>query len=202
MSNTTKHDVTQLLRDWQAGDTAAREALLPLVYEELRRLARHYLRGERLNHTLQPTALVHEAYLKMVGMEQIAWQNRAQFFGMAATLMRQILVDHARAYRAEKRGSGEVRLALDDAINLFSQPDFELIALDDALHALAKLDAQQARVVELRFFAGLTIEETAEVLGLSPMTIKREWRTARLWLRHEISRQKPADGNASNRELG
>jgi RNA polymerase sigma factor (TIGR02999 family) len=179
--------VTLLLLNWNRGDQSALEELLPLVYNELRSLANHYLHGERKNHTLQATALVHEAYLRLVDLNQMQWQNRAQFFGVAANFMRRILVDHARARLAEKRGSGEERLSLTEANSLMDQNEVDVIALNDALDTLAKFDLQQCRVVELRFFAGLTIEETAQVMDISPMTVKREWRTAKLWLRRQIS---------------
>ena len=185
--NDSAKNVTQLLLNWNRGDQSALDDLMPLVYEELRRLADHYLRGERKNHTLQATALVHEAYLRLVDLNQMEWKNRAQFFGVAANFMRRVLVDHARARLAEKRGSDDERLSLTDASSLIQQTTVDLIALDDALGALEKLDQQQCRVVELRFFGGLTIEETAEVMGISPMTVKREWRTAKLWLRRQIS---------------
>jgi RNA polymerase sigma-70 factor, ECF subfamily len=186
MSESTK-SMTQLLRDWSRGEAAAVEALMPLVYNELRRLADHYLRGEREGHTLQPTALVHEAYLRLVDLDQMEWQNRAQFFGVAANFMRRILVDYARAHNAEKRGSGETRLALDDALSFFAQKDVNLLALDEALDELAEMDEQQCRIVELRFFAGLSIEETAAALSISPTTVKREWTVAKAWLRQQIN---------------
>jgi RNA polymerase sigma factor (TIGR02999 family) len=182
------HGVTQLLIAWNKGDQAALDQLLPVVYDELRRLARSYLRRERPDHTLQATALVHEAYLRLIEQERVTWQNRAHFFGIAAQLMRRILVNHAVAKRTEKRGGFVERLALDEAVSFAEQRDIDLVALDDALKALEALDPQQSRVVELRFFGGLSIEETAEVLGISPATIKREWNTAKLWLRREISR--------------
>jgi RNA polymerase sigma factor (TIGR02999 family) len=167
---------------WRAGDREALEALMPLVYDELRRLAHHYLRQERSDHTLQSTALVHEAYLRLAGQNPPQWQDRAHFFGIAAHLMRQILVEHARSRAAAKRGGNAPRLALDSAAALPQQTDVDVIALDRALEELSGLDAQQGRIVELRFFAGLTIEDTSEVLGISPATVKRDWTTARAWL--------------------
>jgi RNA polymerase sigma factor (TIGR02999 family) len=174
--------VTELLVRWRAGDRAALEALMPLVYDELRRLADHYLRRERSDHTLQSTALVHEAYLRLAGKNAPQWQNRAHFFGIAAHLMRQILVEHARSRATAKRGANAPRLALDVASALPRQTDVDVVALDRALQELSELDAQQGRIVELRFFAGLTIEDTSEVLGISPATVKRDWTTARAWL--------------------
>ena len=180
-------DVTQLLLGASRGDGASLEALFPLVYHELRRLASHYLRQERAGHTLQPTALVHEAYLRLVDQTGITWQNRAHFFSVAAQVMRHILVDHARGRLSAKRGGGESRLALDEAVSFFAEREVSLVALDDALTALARLDLQQSRIVELRFFGGLTIEEIAEVLQVSPATVSREWSLAKMWLHREIS---------------
>ncbi|HEY2796419.1 MAG TPA: sigma-70 family RNA polymerase sigma factor [Thermoanaerobaculia bacterium] len=176
--------VTALLRDWSGGDRAALERLMPLVYQELRRLAASYLRVERPDHTLQPTALVHEAYLRMVDQRGVNWQNRAHFFGIAAQMMRRILVDHARRRQAAKRDAAALRLQTTGEEAAGRDP--ELLALDQALCGLESLDARQARIVELRFFGGLTVEETAEVAGISPATVKREWRTARAWLAREI----------------
>lgn len=178
--------VSKLLVNWRDGDEGAREALIPLVYEELRRLARRHLRRERPDHTLQSAALVNEAYLRLVRQHQPQWQNRAHFFGVAAQLMRHILVDHARNRGAAKRGAGAPRLALDAEVALPQERDVDLVTLDDALNQLAALDPQQSRVVELRFFGGLSIEETSIVLGISPATVKREWATARAWLRREM----------------
>jgi RNA polymerase sigma factor (TIGR02999 family) len=178
--------VSKLLLNWGQGDQGAREALIPLVYDELSRLARRYLRRERPNHTLQSAALVNEAYLRLIRQEQPKWQNRAHFFGVAAQLMRHILVDHARNRAAAKRGAGAPRLTLDPDIALPQERDVDLIALDDALNQLAALDPQQSRLVELRFFGGLSIEETSVVLGVSPATVKREWATARAWLQREM----------------
>jgi len=181
--------VTELLVRWRDGDREALEELLPLVYDELRRLANHYLRRERSDHTLQSTALVHEAYLRLAGPNAPQWQNRAHFFGIAARVMRQILVEHARAHHAAKRGgTGAYKLTLDAALDLPNQTDVDLIALDGALNRLSELDPQQSRIIELRFFAGLTIEDTSEVLGISPATVKRDWTSARAWLHREIAR--------------
>jgi len=181
-------DVTQILQEVSGGDQNAPARLMPLVYDELRRLADHYLRQERPDHTLQPTALVHEAYLKLIDQTRVDWQNRAHFFGVAAQLMRRILVDHARRHRASKRGGFQQKLTLDEAVD-YSQPrDLDLVALDDALNALALMDERQSRIVELRFFGGLTIEETAEALNVSPATVKVDWSMAKAWLRREIGR--------------
>lgn len=184
------HDVTRLLLDWsQEGNREALDALTPLVYDELRRLAGAYLRRERHDHTLQSTALVHEAYLKLIDQRSIRWQNRAHFFGVAAQMIRRILVDHARGHQAAKRGAGAAALSLDEALGVPGiQKDVNLVALDDALAQLEKLDPQQSRVIELRYFAGLSIEETAEVMSISPATVKREWSTARAWLFRELNR--------------
>lgn len=173
---------------WRDGDREALDTLMPLVYAELRRLAQHYLRQERSDHTLQSTALVHEAYLRLAGQNPPLWQNRAHFFGIAAHVMRQILVEYARAHNTEKRGGGACKLTLDAALDIQQKTDVDVIALDDALDRLCELDPQQSRIVELRFFAGLTIEDTAEVIGISPATVKRDWTSARAWLHREIAR--------------
>ena len=185
---TSPQQVTQLLVEWSNGDQDALEQLTPLVYGELRRLASRYLRKERSDHTLQPTALVHEAYIRLIDQRSVRWQNRAHFFGVAAQMIRRILVDHARGRHAAKRGAMAPKLSLDEAIALPDRKEFDLVALDDALNSLAKIDSQQARIVELRFFTGLTVEETAEVLGISPATVKRDWVTAKAWLYRDISR--------------
>jgi RNA polymerase sigma factor (TIGR02999 family) len=185
---TSPEVVTRLLLNWSQGDETALDQLMPLVYAELHRLAASYLSRERSNHTLQPTALVNEAYLRLIDQNSVAWQNRAQFFGIAAQMMRRILVNHARDRHADKRGGDAIRLSLDDAISFFEERDVNLVALSDALEQLAKLDLRQSQIVELRFFGGLTIEEVAEHLHASPATIKREWTTAKLWLLREISR--------------
>ncbi|HJZ96287.1 MAG TPA: sigma-70 family RNA polymerase sigma factor [Candidatus Solibacter sp.] len=183
-------DVTQLLSKWSSGDQSALDQLLPLVYGELHRLAAAYLRRERSNHTLQSTALVHEAFMRMVHQQDVQWKNRAHFFAICAQMIRRILVDYARSQHAEKRGSGAVKLALDDAMAVPQAPatDVDLLGLNDALDRLAEMDERQSRIVELRFFAGLSIEETAEVMHLSPASIKREWQTARAWLFREMTR--------------
>ena len=179
--------ITQLLVDWSKGDQKALDRLMPLVYSELRRLSGNYLRRERQNHTLQPTALVNEAYLKLVDQKSAHWQNRAQFYGVAAQLMRRILVDHARAHEAAKRGgSDQQRLSITGAEKLIKQPKVDLLALHEALEELATLDSQQERIVELRFFGGLSIEETAEVLGVGHATVERDWKMARAWLRRKL----------------
>jgi len=183
----SQQGVTELLVDWKNGNQAALDDLLPLVYDELRRLAASYLGHERSDHTLQPTALVHEAYLRLIDQRQVNWQNRAQFFGIAAQMMRRILVNHARDRNTQKRSS-QHKVSLDEAVSFFEQPDVELVALDDALTRLAAIDEEQSRLVELRFFGGLTIEETAEVLSTSPATVKREWSLAKAWLHREINR--------------
>lgn len=179
--------ITQLLVDWSNGDQAALEQLMPLVYTELRKLAGNYLQRERQGHTLQPTALVNEAYLKLIDQKNAKWQNRAQFYGVAAQLMRRILVDHARARQAEKRGgSDHQRLSITSAEKLVRQPEIDLLALHEALEELRALDTQQERIVELRFFGGLSIEETAEVLGIGHATVERDWKMARAWLRRKL----------------
>jgi len=181
--------VSVLLHDWGQGNQNAHEELIPLVYAELRRIARHYLWRERPDHTLQSGALVNEAYLRLLHEKPPQWQNRAHFFGVAAQLMRRILVDHARSRLAAKRGAGAPRLALNPEIALPQIREIDLVALDDALTRLAALDPQQSRLIELRFFGGLSIEETAVVLGISPATVKREWATARAWLQREMKQK-------------
>jgi RNA polymerase sigma factor (TIGR02999 family) len=185
--STSPQAVTQLLVDWGNGDRQALEKLTPLVYQELKRLATRYLRRERREHTLQSTALVHEAWLRLIDQNHVHWQNRAQFFGIAAEMIRRILIDHARNRQAAKRGDGALKLSLDEALGAPDRRDFDLVALDDALKDLAKLDPKQGQLVELRFFAGLSIEESAEVLGVSPATVKREWAVAKAWLYRELS---------------
>jgi RNA polymerase sigma-70 factor (ECF subfamily) len=179
--------VTQLLLDWSNGNETALEHLIPLVHHELQRLARHYLRRERRGHTLQTSALINEAFLTLIG-QNISWQNRAHFFGIAAQLMRRVLVEHARDRNRIKRGGDWERVSLDAAAELGRDGEPDLIALDDALSDLARMDPQQSRIVELRYFGGLTIEETAEVLGISHSTVEREWSLARAWLRRELSK--------------
>jgi RNA polymerase sigma factor (TIGR02999 family) len=179
--------VTGLLRAWGRGDLEAREKLLPLVYEELRRRAAAYLRSERPDHTLQPTALLHEAYLRLVGQERVDWQNRAHFYGVAAQMMRRILVDHARSHGRGKRFGAAVRVAMDDCMGRTDPPDCELLLLDQALNELAAIDPQQARIVELRYFGGLTENQVANVLEVSRSTVTREWIIAKGWLYRRIT---------------
>lgn len=187
MSIPSQQDVTQLLIAWSNGDERSLELLLPIVYQELRRLAQHYIQQERPDHTLQATALVHEAFLRLIDTKNVRWQNRAHFFGVAARTMRHILVDIARQRRAQKRGGGN-KVSLDEAFVVPCETeDMNLVALDEALTELADIDAQQSRIIELRYFAGLTIEETAEVLRISPATVKREWSMARAWLHRELT---------------
>jgi RNA polymerase sigma factor (TIGR02999 family) len=177
--------IATLLADWANGNPAAREQLVPIVYEELRRLAHHYMRAERAGHTLQTTALVNEVYLRLAGIDALQWRDRVHFFAMAATLMRRVLVDYARQRGREKRGGGVAVTSLDEDAAA-PQPAVDVVALDEALGRLAAVDPQQGRVVELRFFAGLSVEETAEALGISPATVKRDWATAKLWLFNEL----------------
>lgn len=188
MSMPPQEGVTQLLVQCSEGNREAFNALLPLVYDELRRLAGFYLNRERSGHTLQSTALVHEAYLRLVDQTHVRWQNRAHFFAIASQMIRRILVDYSRGHRTSKRGGGAVKLQLDDALAVPGKSDLELVALDDCLNSLAELDPKQARIVELRFFGGLSIEETAEVMQSSPATIKREWSSAKAWLFREMQR--------------
>ncbi|HVG38606.1 MAG TPA: sigma-70 family RNA polymerase sigma factor [Pyrinomonadaceae bacterium] len=178
--------ITAQLVAWGDGDEAALEELVPAVYQELRRMADHYLRLEHSNHTLQPTALVHEAYLRLIDQTQVKWQNRAHFFGVAAQMMRRILIDYARTKHREKRGGGAAPLSLDEAVNVSQERAAEVVALDEALAALALLDERKSRVVELRYFGGLTVEETAEVLCVSPQTVMRDWNLAKAWLYQEL----------------
>lgn len=180
--------ISKLLINWGLGDQQARDALIPLIYDELRRVARRHLGRERRDHTLQSAALVNEAYLRLVRQEPPHWRNRAHFFGVAAQMMRHILVDHARNRAAAKRGGGAPQLSLDPEIALPRKPEMDLVALDKALNKLASLDAEQGRMIELRFFGGLSIEETAVVMGRSPATVKREWATARAWLKRELTK--------------
>jgi len=187
VSESTIQSVTELLAGWRAGDQQCLDRLVPLVYENLRRLAHYQLRQERPGHTLQTSALVHEAYLGLVRQENLDIRNRAHFFGICAHLMREILVQYARRKNAAKRNGG-YKLPLEDAFAVAQSRSIDLVALDDALNQLSKLDVQQARIVELRFFSGLSIEETALVLGISPATVKRHWSTARVWLHDQITR--------------
>lgn len=185
------HPVSELLAKWHSGDADALRSLLPLVYNDLRRLAHHYLRAERSGHTLQSTALVHEVYLRLTQQEGARFENRAHFFAIAGQLMRQVLVDYARNRRAGKRNQVH-KITWDDAMAWAKDRTPDLIALDDALNGLAKLDPQQSRIVEMRFFAGLSIEETSQVLSVSPATVKREWSSARAWLHREMKRCRQA----------
>jgi len=184
--------ITGLLQAWGGGNQAAFEKLVPLVDAELRRLARRYMRGERAGHTLQPTALINEVYLRLIDWRSISWQDRAHFFGLSARLMRRTLVDHARHHRTAKRGDGALTIAFDEGAVVPRQPTADLVAIDDALSTLATLDPRKSQIVELRFFGGLTVEETAEVLKISPRTVKREWNLARAWLYSELTRGKSA----------
>lgn len=188
MPASSSSEITALLIDWNNGDRAALDRLMPLVYEELYRLARHYMRLERAGHTLQTTALINEAYLRLVDQRSVRWQNRAHFFAISAQLMRRILVDHARSHTRAKRGGDARKVLLDDAALVSQERAAELVSLDEALKRLAALDPRKEQVVELRFFGGLSVEETVEVLEVSPRTVEREWRLARAWLRREIER--------------
>lgn len=188
MSNETPNEITQMLVELTDGNQDVVNRILPHIYDELRRLAGSYLRKERADHTLQPTALVHEAYMKLIDQRQVKWQNRAHFFGIAAQVMRRILMDHARKHLANKRGGNAEVLPLEDEILVVSHDkSAELVALDDALNQLNEVDPQKARVVELRYFGGLSIEETAEVMGVSVPTVNRHWRMAKAWLYSELS---------------
>jgi RNA polymerase sigma-70 factor (ECF subfamily) len=194
MPTSSAQHVTQLLQDWSQGKDAALEELLPLVHQELRRLARRYMFGERPGHTLQATALVNEAYLRLVNSRQVNWQNRAHFFAISAQLMRRILVDYARARGYQKRGGGVPKVTLDEALMGPEEKGHDLVALDDALKTLAGVDPRKSKVIELRFFGGLSVEETAEVLKVSPDTVLRDWRLAKAWLTREMG-QSVATGN-------
>ena len=187
MVESSAQSVSSLLFKWREGDEEALRDLLPLVYNELRRLAHYYIRRQRPDHTLQSTGLVHEAYLRLVKQGKAKFQNRAHFFAICAQLMRQILVEYARSEQAAKRNRAQ-KVTFDDALALVKGRSLDLVALDDALNALAKFDLQQSRIVELRFFGGLSIEDTARVLAISPATVKRDWSTAKAWLHHELSR--------------
>ena len=180
-------EVTELLLAWSEGDRSALEQLIPLVYDELHKMARRYMVREQVAHTLQTTALVNEAYIRMIDMRKVQWQNRAHFFAVSAQLMRRILVDFARSRNYQKRGGGRRRVTLDDALEVSPQQDADLVLLDEALDALAVVDDRKRRVVELRFFGGLTVEETAHVLEVSPDTVMRDWKMAKVWLLREMS---------------
>jgi RNA polymerase sigma-70 factor, ECF subfamily len=185
-------DVTALLAEIANGNQAAQEKLVPLVYDQLKKLARRYMRRERADHTLQTTALVHEAYLKLVGQHSPHWQGRAQFFGTAAQLMRRILIDHARRHLREKRGGTQLIVPLEEGFTFTPEHSEDLLKLDEALDRLSKLDPRQSRIVELRFFGGLSVEETSRFLNVSPITVKRDWAVARVWLYGEL---RPGDGD-------
>ena len=187
MTTPASQEVTDLLLAWSQGDDSALEKLLPLVYDELHRLARHYMGGERAGHTLQTTALVNEAYLRLIDSSRVRWQNRAHFFAVSAQLMRRVLVDYARSRNYRKRGGGAIQVSLDQALEVSAERGRELIALDEALTALAASDERASRVVELRYFGGLSLEETAEVLQVSVETVRRDWNWAKVWLVREIS---------------
>ena len=189
MGNPTTHEITHLLVAWNHGDPAALESLSPLINQELHRLAKRYMGGERQGHLLQPTALVNEAWLRLIDWKNVEWKNRAHFLGLAAQIMRRILVDFARARDREKRGGDALQVSLSEASNVPSERNAELVALDDALQALEKLSPRQARMIELRFFAGLTDEESAEALGVSVGTVRRDWSLAEAWLFRELKRK-------------
>ncbi|MGB8781758.1 MAG: sigma-70 family RNA polymerase sigma factor [Terriglobales bacterium] len=189
MTQPSTHEVTQLLRAWTTGDEQALDKLTPLVYEQLRHVARHFMAGERPGHVLQTTALVNEVYLKLVDCGQMNWQDRAHFFAVSAQLMRRILVDFARSRDYQKRGGGALHISLDETPSICDEPNMQLVALDDALKALAAVDERKSKVVEMRFFGGLSIEETAEVLKVSSETVQRDWRLAKVWLLRELSEE-------------
>jgi RNA polymerase sigma factor (TIGR02999 family) len=189
MAQSSTHEVTGLLRAWSGGDQAALQKLTPLVYEQLHRIAQRYMAAERSDHTLQATALIHEVYLRLVDVGGINWQDRAHFFAMCAQLMRRILTDFARARRFQKRGGDAVHIPLDEGLVVSREPDGDLVAVDDALTALAALDERKSRVVELRFFGGLSVDETAEVLKVSPDTVMRDWKLAKVWLLGQLSEE-------------
>ena len=187
MAATSSPQVTRLLLAWRQGDEAALERLIPAVYHELRRLARYYMAGQRPSHTLQPTALINEVYLRLIDCQLVNWQNRAHFIAVSGNLMRRVLVDHARSKQYQKRGGGAVQVSLDEGLLPSAEPGRDLLALDDALNALAEVDARKSKVVEMRFFGGLTTQETAEVLNVSQDTVVRDWRFAKAWLQNEMA---------------
>jgi RNA polymerase sigma factor (TIGR02999 family) len=191
MPTPTLKPVTQLLYEWRAGNQEALNQLMPLVYDELRRLAGHYMNSERPSHTLQPTALVNEAYIRLVEME-VSWQDRTHFFAVAARLLRRILVDHAKSHRRDKRGGGQVRVTLDEQLGALG-PDADILALDDAITSLSAFDERKVRIIELHFFGGLTYDEMAEALGISQATVHRELRLAKAWLHHELNKKGAPD---------
>jgi RNA polymerase sigma-70 factor, ECF subfamily len=188
MPTISSQQIAALLQAWSDGDQTAVERLMPLVYDELHRLAKRYMRRERSGHTLQTTALINEAYLRLIERSRTRWENRAHFFAISAQLMRQILVDFARSRRSRKRGGEEFQVSLGEALAIPVKRDADLIALDDALNALAAIDERKSRIVELRFFGGLSEEETAEALKISPATVRRDWKVAKVWLLHELKR--------------
>jgi RNA polymerase sigma factor (TIGR02999 family) len=190
MVTPSAHEVTGLLQAWSAGDEEALRKLMPLVYQELHRAARRYMAGERSGHTLQTTALINEVYLRLVDVRQMSWHNRAHFFGICARLMRRILIDFARSRRHQKRGGGATHVAFDEELFVSAQPQADLMALDDALKGLTVIDERKSRVVELRFFGGLSVKETAEVLKVSSDTVMRDWKMAKVWLLRELSGDK------------
>ena len=193
MGLSSSHEITRLLKAWSGGDEEALEKLTPLVYKQLHQIARHYMGGERSGHTLQATALVNEAYLRLVDCTKVNWQDRAHFFAVSANLMRRILIDFARSRGYLKRGGAVAHIALDESPSLCNEPDVNLVALDDALKALAAIDERKSKVVELKFFGGLSVEETAEVLHISSDTVIRDWQFAKLWLLRELSREGVSD---------
>lgn len=193
MRSQSPSSITGLLKDWADGNQAAFEKLVPLVDSELRRLARRYMAGERAGHTLQPTALINEMYLRLLDWRTISWQDRAHFFGLAARLMRRTLVDHARRHRTGKRGAGALTIEFDETAMVPGERTADLVAIDDALNDLAKQDVRKSQIVELRFFGGLSVEETAEVLEISARTVKREWSLARAWLFCQLTEEKASD---------
>ena len=197
MTTPSRREVTELLMAWSDGDPAALEQLTPLVYQELRRLARHYMGQERQGHTLQATALVNEAYLRLIDVNRMHWQNRAHFFAVSAQMMRRILVEFARRRHRHKRGGEAPRVELDEALQMAEPRDADLVALDDALRTLSSMDARLSQVVELRFFGGLSVEETAEVLKVSPETVMRDWKTAKVWLLRELSPRESDGGDGT-----
>jgi RNA polymerase sigma factor (TIGR02999 family) len=193
------HEVTKLLVAWGDGDRAALDQLTPLVYEELHRLAHNHMGRERQGHTLQTSALVNEAYVRLIDQRNVRWQNRAQFFSIASRLMRRILIDHARSHQYAKRGGGTRRVSLDEATVVAQEQAAELVALDDALKSLAAIDPRKCQVVELRFFGGMSVEESAEVLGVSAVTVMRDWSTAKAWLQREMEKEVSAEGVMSKK---
>jgi RNA polymerase sigma factor (TIGR02999 family) len=192
MPDTAAPDITELLDQWGRGEKDALEKLAPVVYQELRKRARGYFRRERSDHTLQPTALIHEAYMRLVRQESPGWKSRTHFFAVASQMMRQILVDHARTHNAAKRGGGAAKVSLDEGLAISEDRSSEILAVDEALRKLADFDSRKARIVELRYFSGFTVEETAEALGVAPITVLRESRVAEAWLRRAMTGESPA----------